>query len=156
MLKMDLSELTRRMFLDECKLKSDLTNNLRHLAAAGDVKSLITLLMCHRASGGDLLDVNSAEEGTGRTALMFASEFGHADICRLLLQNGAEVNAVDNVVGSSALILAADNGHLRVCQILVQNDAKVNALDDNDRSALMLAVIKGHVKICKLLLKRYV
>jgi hypothetical protein len=42
----------------------------------------------------DGVDINSADS-SGRTALMFAAWHGHTDICRLLMENGAEMKIYD-------------------------------------------------------------
>lgn len=54
----------------------------------------------------------------GQTALMFAAERGHAEVCEMLLHNGAQVNAVDTY-SRTALFLACKNLHEPVCRVLM-------------------------------------
>ena len=55
------------------------------------------------------------------TPLVFSACRGRLEICRLLLQYGADVNA------EAPLSYSAKRGDLEVCQLLLQNDADVNA-----------------------------
>lgn len=58
----------------------------------------------------------------GQTPLMFAAEQGHADICALLIQNGAMVNATDTY-NQTALHFACKRLHPAVCTVLMENGA---------------------------------
>lgn len=51
-----------------------------------------------------------ARDSKGRTALMIAAEFGHAEICRLLLFSGADPTLRD-ASGSTACDIARERGH---------------------------------------------
>ena len=53
---------------------------------------------------------------------MLASETGHIDVVRLLLENGADVDSHHNG-GWTALMPASQNGHLEVVHLLLQNRA---------------------------------
>jgi hypothetical protein len=56
------------------------------------------------------------------TPLTFsAKRLGSLEMCRLLLQHGADVNA-ENPLSDSAVC-----GDLEVCRLLLQNGARVNA-----------------------------
>jgi hypothetical protein len=59
----------------------------------------------------------------GRTALMGAAMNGHAEIVRILLDEGAEVNIKDKY-GSTALMAAARYGHKEIVNLLKQAGAK--------------------------------
>ncbi len=59
------------------------------------------------------------------SALMMASQNGHAEVVKILLENGAQVN-LKNKSDRSAFIMASQNGHAEVIQILLQNGAQVN------------------------------
>ena len=61
------------------------------LAAKFGQPGIITKLLVNSS-----LDLNAAETGTGRTALHYAAESGHANIVTLLLAHGADSNLVDD------------------------------------------------------------
>ena len=73
-------------------------------------------------------DINSVDS-SGFSALMPASQYGHVDAIKALIEGGSNVNYVIlaapgvplvNVnVGQTALIIAAQNGHSMAIQILV-------------------------------------
>jgi len=59
-----------------------------------------------------------AKEKYGKTALMSASESGHVDVVRILLEEWADVDAKDSF-GLTALLFATANGHADVAQLLL-------------------------------------
>ncbi len=93
----------------------------------------------------------------GKTALMIALENGHEELCKLLLERGADVNvtAMDHWdKGKTVLILAAENGHEELCELLLERGADVNAVGNEGWTALMFAAKNGHKEVCELLLER--
>jgi ankyrin repeat protein len=52
--------------------------------------------------------------------LLWASMYGHLEVVKLLIENGADVRAKDGV----ALRLASRYGHLEVVRLLIENGAK--------------------------------
>ena len=93
----------------------------------------------------------------GKTALMIALENGHEELCKLLLERGADVNvtAMDHWdKGKTVLILAAENGHEELCELLLERGADVNAVGNEGWTALMLAAENGREEACDLLIRR--
>ncbi|KAI9774707.1 MAG: hypothetical protein M1839_001668 [Geoglossum umbratile] len=86
------------------------------------------------------------------TNLMVGSYFGHIEVVRLLVENGAEVNAGDEG-GRTALHWAVRNGREAVVKLLVEKGAEVNAKDRDGRAALHWAVWNGHEAVVKLLIE---
>jgi len=78
--------------------------------------------------------------------LIEAAKFGEFEVCKLLLENGANVHEDDDL----ALQWAASNGHLEVCKLLLENGANVHA---EDSGALQWAASNRHFEVCKLLLE---
>jgi ankyrin repeat protein len=113
-------------------------------AGTGDLGRVKALLVAN-------VDVNAPRADDGVTALMTASEFGHLDVVRVLLDAKAEVNAKMNN-GGTALILASSYGHLDVVRALLDAKADANAKAGNGGMALMLASEKGHFEVVQALL----
>ena len=82
--------------------------------------------------------------------LMYASYYGHLEVVKLLILNGADVNDIIN--GYSSLIYASMNGFREVVKLLILNGADVNAVNVG-YSSLMYASKNGHVEIIELLLQ---
>ena len=89
----------------------------------------------------------------GRTALILASQEGHCDVVRLLLEGEAEINTVAND-GSTALMLASQNGRYDVVRLLLEREADVNAVEEHGYTALILASQDGHCDVVRLLLEQ--
>ena len=104
------------------------------------------------------LDVQST--GAQRSAVMLASDKGHAALVGQLLGLGVKVGLRDKY-GKTALILALEKGHEAVAEMLLPPTALVGSLDVQGsgmmdrRSALMIASKKGLAGVVgKLLLLR--
>ena len=82
------------------------------------------------------------------TPLLAAAKRGHADICRLLIEAGAEIEVHSN--GWTALHLAADGGHHEVVAVLLQANPRLD-VPLGDYTALDLAIENGHREVVALL-----
>tara|TARA_B100000614_G_scaffold7625_1_gene7169 strand:- start:72594 stop:75365 length:2772 start_codon:yes stop_codon:yes gene_type:complete len=113
----------------------------------------------------------------GSTALGYAAQNGHKNICQLLLEKGSDVNMKDRE-GMTALIYAAKNGYLDLCKFLIDKGADVNTKiikekkgeketsiwstqctervykKESGSTALICAAGNGYLEVCKLLLER--
>ena len=58
----------------------------------------------------------------GATAVLGASQNGHLEIVRLLLESGADKDLTKND-GATALTIASQNGHLEVVRLLLESGA---------------------------------
>jgi ankyrin repeat protein len=58
----------------------------------------------------------------GWPALSGASKYGHIDVVKFLLANGAIINASDKD-GDTALMMAAMQGHILIVELLLSNGA---------------------------------
>ena len=89
----------------------------------------------------------------GNTPLMYASEKGHTEIVRLLLQRGAGVNAKTKFDGyKTALSKASEKGHTEIVRMLIEKGADVNIKSNDGNTALQYAIKQGHTEIEQLLI----
>ena len=73
-------------------------------------------------------DVNAMNNGTaGYTALFIASNHGHLDVTRTLLEAGANPKTRCN--GCPTLVVSAHNGHVEIVRMLLQSGADPNCSD---------------------------
>ncbi|XP_074603443.1 uncharacterized protein LOC141856981 [Brevipalpus obovatus] len=106
------------------------------------------------ASIGDLSLVNQIlQKGlgvdqrneSGWTALMYAANFGHYNVIKLLIDHGSSVNAQEWIQGRSPLMLAASCGHTRCLEVLIAlGGADVDMVDFQGRNAAYYAIHSGH------------
>ena len=64
--------------------------------------------------------------------LIRASAYGHIDMVKKYIEDGANVNAKDDD-GNTALIMASWNGYIEVVRFLLKNGADVNAKNNDDK-----------------------
>ncbi len=120
--------------------------SLHKIAEQGDVEEMRLLLKTQTLS----LDAKDSE---GWTPLLYASERGHLEIVRLLLDYGASVHALSDF-NESALMCAAEYGHYEVVLELLERGADATLFNLAGEDAYYLAGDNGYVAICALL-ERY-
>jgi hypothetical protein len=113
-------------------------------AKAGDLNEVKRLV----GQDPGLLD---ADDGSGWTPLMKASNKGHLEVVRWLVHKGA---AIDEQSGNgyTGLSLASTNGYTPVARLLVEKGADPSLACGYDWSPLMKASIQGHLEVVRLLL----
>ena len=84
----------------------------------------------------------------GETCLMIAACNGHLDICRLLIDKGAQVTAKDDY-GRTPLHYAAMRGHVEIARLFCNHGADVEARDRWGYRTLHLAANNGHISVVK-------
>lgn len=99
----------------------------------GDISRLKKLL--------DETSNSSAVNGKicGNPPLMYAAFYGRLDMCRLLLDRGAEIDMM-NASGATALMWAVKEHRIPVVKFLVEHQANVNVMDKKGFSPLHYAV----------------
>ena len=98
----------------------------------------------------------NAVTGAGRTPLMSATAYGHINIVRFLLENGADINTKDTHNGWTALMFSTGlvNEEFEIAKLLIENGANVNEISTkNGETALIIACKKCHSKIARLLIE---
>jgi ankyrin repeat protein/uncharacterized protein YdaT len=90
-------------------------------------------------------------EVDSHTPLILASQNGHAEIVKLLLNAGAKVKAKGKN-NATALHVSSANGHIEIVKLLLDAGAKLNSETKNGTTALSVALQNGHTEIAKLLL----
>jgi len=99
-------------------------------------------------------DINNHCEGF--TALTLAAQFGHTEICRILIARGAPINLINNEVGwpgYAPLHFAIIGGHLDTVKLLLDHGAKVNWKDKDGNTPLTIAEKRGEQSIADLIKK---
>ncbi|XP_050294137.1 ankyrin repeat and KH domain-containing protein 1-like isoform X2 [Anthonomus grandis grandis] len=87
------------------------------------------------------------------TPLMEASQEGHLELVRFLLEYGANVNAVTQT-NDTALTYACENGHTDVAELLIQYGADIEHESEGGRTPLMKACRAGHLCTVKFLIDK--
>ena len=84
--------------------------------------------------------------------LKIAIEKKDLSICRLLIEHGADVNGRDGLK-NTRLIQAVENKDLAVCTLLIEHGADIDIRNCSGNTALLTAVMTQDAEICKLLIK---
>ncbi|CAG9773085.1 unnamed protein product [Ceutorhynchus assimilis] len=87
------------------------------------------------------------------TPLMEASQEGHLELVRFLLEYGANVNAITQT-NDTALTYACENGHTDVADLLIQYGANIEHESEGGRTPLMKACRAGHLCTVKFLIDK--
>ena len=89
----------------------------------------------------------------GFTCLHIATALLHIDICRLLIEKGANVEANDSQ-GWTSLFYAVLSRQIETVQLLCDYGANVNARNGSGKTPLDFAVLTGNLPIVKELIER--
>ena len=80
------------------------------------------------------------------------SKWGHVELVKTLLENGAPVDAI-NDDGMTALLIAAYKGNRELLKLLIDYGANIHHKDITDSTALLLACKRGHLEVVEEILK---
>lgn len=129
--------------------KSATQTIFRVLEHEPDTKSekVLSLLLRGRGAG-----IESRDEETCATPLIWAASLGREGVVRMLLERGANIEAV-NDLGMTALLEAASNGHVAVVRILVEKGAGLEVRNSTGSSALVCAAEGGHEEVVRALVE---
>ncbi|XP_036395355.1 ankyrin repeat and MYND domain-containing protein 2a isoform X2 [Megalops cyprinoides] len=119
--------------------KGDLSaaeKELFQVIAAGNVQEASRLLGCKDVR------VNCLDE-YGMTPLMHAAYKGKADMCKLLLQHGADVNCNQHEHGYTALMFAGLSGKTDITWMMLDAGAETDVVNSVGRTAAQMAAFVG-------------
>ena len=90
---------------------------------------------------------NINQKYRGRTLLFIACERGHIEICKLLLENGADVNLISGrgVEQSTALHISIEFKYFEISKLLIEYGANINIKDGCKLTPLELCVKNNYV-----------
>jgi ankyrin repeat protein len=139
-------EIRRDRFLaplyQECKARLEAPSAFLPSVWRGDLDKVKAYL----TAGADA----NAKHTNGLSALMFASLYGHTQIARVLIANGAAVDAT-SPNDRRALMLAKNAS---VAKLLLDNGAAPDAKDSAGATAIYYAVASDHADVVDVLLMR--
>ena len=148
---MNLSKATRecknlQRYMREVKDRFGRTQ-LRYYCEQGMTSSVVRMLEMRsidvEAKGGDV---------NGWTCLTTAAYNGRLDICRLLIDKGAQLDAKDSI-DWTPLLFAASQGRIEIVRLLCDRGADVEARGNLGWRPLHLAAINGHISTVKELIE---
>ncbi|VDD95634.1 unnamed protein product [Enterobius vermicularis] len=93
------------------------------MAAKNGFDKIVEVLVEYGTNYGT--DIN-ATDSDAKTLLMLASENGHINLVRFLVEKNADVNT-ENSNEETPLTLASENGHIDVVRYLLKRGANANA-----------------------------
>lgn len=99
------------------------------------------------------LDLNDENLYTLHPPLCRAAKKGFYEICKTLIQYGADVNCIKDRL-FSPLWGASSGNHLEIVKLLIENGADINAYESSTTAALNEAAAKGHFEIVRYLIEK--
>jgi ankyrin repeat protein len=106
-----------------------------------DSIACVSLLLANKANPNIHFDT--------RPALTIAAMFGQYEICKMLLEAGANPDETDGP-HTTALMFAAEEGHAEVVKLLLEFGANPNRKDLSNETALDKAVNNQHIDVVRL------
>jgi cytohesin len=98
------------------------------------------------------LDVNTKSTTNHQSLLHCACDVENINICRLLIERGANVNAVDNW-WDTPLHYVAKNGPIEIMELLIESGSWVNVPSPELKTPLHYAALSGVINRCELLVR---
>ena len=96
--------------------------------------------------------VNQREEKSGFTPLHKAASNGQIDICKLLIEKGADIHATDHSQ-RTALHLAAYHGHPEIIKLFIDKGINANVQDNNGYTPILWAIFGKKINTIDELIK---
>ncbi len=116
-------------------------------ASAGGYQQIVERLLAEH------LELLAARSSDGWTSLHVAAFFGHTDLARYLIDQGAAVDARStNAMKNTPLHAAAAGGRVAIVRLLLERGADVNATQEGGWTALHSAAQAGSRELIETLL----
>ena len=125
---------------------------LRKAAEQGDIGT-VRMLLSTVAGAGTINSTNMYGYGP----MQLAAQNGHADVLKLLIEEGGNVNLRRPSSWNTPLIMAASRGHVDCCRLLLDKGADPNAygmFGGTRHTALQSSARGGHLEVVKFFLDR--
>ena len=124
----------------------DFLGRTSRLASSGKIVELIRVLL---ERGADHVDARDNDNGT---PLHWASEQGHSEVVRFLLEHGVDADARDNA-NCTPLHWASEQGHPEVVLLLLEHGVDADARDNDNCTPLHWASEQGHLEVVRVLIE---
>lgn len=104
------------------------------------------------ASSKTEINIGDVTHYPNSTPLMIASSYGHYDIAKALIDNGALVNlrAGD---GFNALMEAVRTGNIEIAKLLIEHNSDINVKNKDGKNMIMIACEKGNEEMFNILIE---
>ena len=104
------------------------------------------------AQSKDEILIGNITHYTNTTPLMIASSYGHYDIAKALIDNGALVNlrAGD---GFNALMESVRTDNIEIAKLLIEHDSDINIKNKDGKNMIMIACENGNEEMFNLLIE---
>lgn len=136
--------ITNKAFINS---KSRNGRTALHLAAMNGYTELVKFLIRDHAAVVDILTLRK------QTPLHLAAASGQMNVCKLLLELGANIDATDDV-GQKPIHVAAQNNYSEVAKLFLQQHPNlVMATSKDGNTCAHIAAMQGSVKVIEELMK---
>ena len=119
---------------------------LHKAAQSGHVNAVQAILLKN-------MQIIDQKNNLGQTALHQAAIDGYSDVCKLLLENGANSEILD-CFSKPPLFYAVNHDQFDVVICLAEHGAELNSKGKNRHSPLYWAARKGDLKLCTYLIEK--
>eukprot|EP00731_Ephydatia_muelleri_P032874 Em0024g418a len=137
--------------------QSDLIGGVRHQGTSLNLQLVFSLNFTGSCtliglSWAGLCHGPCSDTNDGRSPLYMASQEGHLDVVKTLIEAGANIHQAEKD-GQSPLFISCLNGHLDIVKTLIEAGANINQATKKGGSSLGAASYKGHLNIVKTLME---
>lgn len=104
------------------------------------------------ASSKTEINIGDVTHYANSTPLMIASSYGHYDMAKALIDNGALVNLrADD--GFNALMEAVRTGNIEIAKLLIEHNSDINIKNKDGKNMIMIACEKGNEEMFNILIE---